>query len=104
MSAVIALTDEEWDEQYKPVRNHFYPANDEQQLFETYGQELEFVQNTDPAYVWTQLDGDDGGIYIVNGYVYVNRIGYYITAKPHDPHKFISICVLSPEEEEFIHD
>lgn len=109
MSTVINLTDEEWDTEYKPIRNHFQTGGfDEQQLFETYGQELQFVQNTDPAHVWTQVDGDDGGIYIVNGYASVNRIGYYITAKPHDPHKFISVCVISPDEfdseEEFNRD
>lgn len=112
MSTVINLTDEEWDAEYKPLRNHFNPSaseyDTEYQLFETYGQEVQFVQNTDPAHVWTQVDGDDGGIYIVNGYASVNRIGYYITAKPHDTHKFISVCVISPDEfdseEEFEND
>lgn len=98
---VIRITDEEWDEKYKPIRNHFHTGGfDEQQMFETYGQELKFVQNTDPAYVWTEVDGDDGGVYIVNGYLTVNRIGYYITAKPHNPDDFIELCIISPDEED----
>lgn len=105
MTQQINLTDEEWDTEFKPVRNHFNPTADEYdteyQMFETYGQELEFVRNSDPSYVWTYMDGDDGGVYIVSGYHLVNRIGYYITEKPHDPTKYYSICVIEPDEEEF---
>lgn len=101
---VIRITDEEWEEKYKPIRNHFNPTaseyDSEYTMFETYGQELKFVMNTDPAYVWTEVDGDDGGVYIVNGYYLVNRIGYYITAKPHNPDDFIELCIISPEEED----
>lgn len=104
MSTVINLTDEEWESEYKPIRNHFNPTaseyDSEYTMFETYGEELQFVQNTDPAYVWTQVDGDDGGIYIVNGYASVNRIGYYITAKAHNPYDFISVCILGADEED----
>lgn len=93
----ITLTDDEWDEQYLPITNPF--GDGERQLFETYGEELAYVQAQPVSHVWTQVDGDNGGVYIVNGYASVNRIGYYITEHPHDVHKFLSITVLDGEDE-----
>jgi hypothetical protein len=51
-------------------------------LFETYGEELEFVRQQDPLTVWTFVDGDDGDQYLVSGYHLVNRIGYLISTTP----------------------
>jgi hypothetical protein len=33
--------------------------------------------------VWTWVDGSDG-TYIVNGYSFVNRIGYFVSEVPYD--------------------
>lgn len=93
----VELTDEQWDEQYAPIQNPFEKDVD---LFETYGDALEFIQRMPEEHVWTQVDGDDGGVYIVNGFHYVNRIGYYFTARPHDPDSQIEICVIPAEEDE----
>jgi len=51
-------------------------------LFETYGEELEFVRHQDPLTIWTFVDGDDGDQYLVSGYHLVNRIGYLISTTP----------------------
>jgi hypothetical protein len=67
----VELTDEQWDEEYSPINNPFEKDVD---LFETYGDALEFIQRMPEEHVWTQVDGDDGGLYIVNGFHYVNRI------------------------------
>jgi hypothetical protein len=50
-------------------------------MFETYGEEVEFVQSQDPRYVWTNVQGDMSDL-IVAGYHYVNRLSYYITEIP----------------------
>lgn len=77
-----------WEEKYQPLKNHFSEkVNGEFQedKFETYGQELEYVLSiakTDPNRVWTLSDGDDGNMYISSGYHLVNRINYFITAVP----------------------
>jgi hypothetical protein len=76
----IILDWSQWTDQYKPIKNHF--SNDpDYEMFETYGEELEFVMAQDPRNIWTYMDAD-GGSLIVEGYHLVNRLGYYITEKP----------------------
>ena len=67
-----------WEDKYKPVHNQF----EDNDKFETYGEELEFVRAQDPRCVWTLVDGDDGNLYIVDGYHFVNRINYFVTEVP----------------------
>ncbi len=69
-----------WEETFKPIKNEISKYPDILH-FETYGEEQEFVRNTDPKFIWTEVDGE-GGTYIVAGYHYVNRIHYYITTNP----------------------
>lgn len=70
----------EWADKYKPIKNHLvFDFN--QQMFETYGEEVEFVSNYDPKYVWTYLQGDMSDL-ICAGYHFVNRLGYYISEVP----------------------
>jgi hypothetical protein len=77
---IIVLDWEQWTEEFKPINNHL--SNDpEYQMFETYGEELEFVMAQDPYTIWTYIDAD-GGSLITEGYHLVNRLGYYITEKP----------------------
>lgn len=68
-----------WEAKYQPIQNHLDPhAGDK---FETYGEELDYVlsiANSEPARVWTLVDGDDG-LYITSGYHLVNRLAYFIT-------------------------
>ncbi|CAB4124041.1 hypothetical protein UFOVP45_112 [uncultured Caudovirales phage] len=87
----IIITDDEWDEQYTPILNHI--NGNDSQMFETYGDELAFVQSQPANRVWTMLDGDEGGVFIVNGMHLVNRIGYYITEKPFNENDFITLVV-----------
>ncbi len=90
-NTLIQITEEEWIEKYKPTVNHL----DENagydfglgrgSLYETYGQELDYVWNknqTQPECIWTVIEGD-AGMYIVSGYHHVNRLGYVITEKYH---------------------
>lgn len=71
-----------WDAKYQPIQNHLDPKAGDK--FETYGKELDYVlsiANTEPARVWTLVDGDDG-LYITSGYHLVNRLAYFITKNP----------------------
>ncbi len=85
MTILITLTEEEFDTEFPLVENHLNPhaswaINDDQGcLFETYGEEFEFVRQQDPARIWTITDGDDGNLYVVNGLHFVNRVGYLIS-------------------------
>lgn len=85
----------QWDSKYRPIKNHLVRDPD-QQMFETYGEELEFVQAQDPRYIWTYLQGDMSDL-ICAGYHFVNRLGYYISSVPwEDEDEYV---LLSVEEE-----
>jgi hypothetical protein len=81
----IEMAEDEFDAQYPLMPNHLNPnasrafGDGPGCLFETYGEELECVQQQDPNTVWTFVDGDDGDQYLVSGYHLVNRIGYLIS-------------------------
>ena len=84
-----------WEEKYKPLTNHF----DGGDKFETYGEELEFVRAQDPRCVWTLVDGDDGNLYIVDGYHFVNRINYFVTEVPFEG-EFLEVPYYIFDEEQ----
>ena len=85
---LIELTEDEFDVQYPLVPNHINPSaswafgNAGGCLFETYGEEFEFVRRYDPSKVWTLVDGDAGDMYLVSGLHYVNRVGYLLSRNP----------------------
>ena len=89
-----------WDAKYQTTQNHIDPnAGDK---FETYGKELDYVlsiANTEPDRVWTLVDGDDGNLYITNGYHLVNRVNYFITKHPFRG-EFLEVPYYIFEEEE----
>ena len=67
-----------WATKFKPRPNHF---KTDELMFETYGEEVDYVRAIDPKYVWTYVDGDMCSL-LVAGYAYVNRIGYYVCEIP----------------------
>lgn len=74
---------DQWISAYKPIANHLndnsgWIINEKAIMFETYGEELDFVRNQPDNHVWTWIDGDEGTA-IVAGMAYVNRIGYFVT-------------------------
>ena len=93
MTDSIILTEDEFDRRYQLLPNHLNPnaswatGDGPGCLFETYGDEFAFVRRQDPGTVWTLIDGDSGGLWLVSGMHFVNRIGYLLstTAVPEDP-------------------
>jgi hypothetical protein len=82
---MIKLTDDDWQDNYKPIKNHLVKdAPWDGCMFETYGPENEFIRNQDQHHVWTLIDSDESdNPIIVEGYHFVNRIGYFITKRSH---------------------
>ena len=74
-------TYDSWVGTYFPVRNHA-DHDFESCLFETYGDDLAFIEDTHPAHVWTLVETDTGGEKIIEGMRFVNRIGYFVTVRP----------------------
>jgi hypothetical protein len=94
MDKFVEMTEDEWFETYKPIKNHLDEnASFDGHMFETYDKEVEFVKEQDPAYIWMYGDGDDGGSYIWNGWHIVNRIGYFITEVPCPPDTTIQVLI-----------
>lgn len=70
---------------YKPVENHIQ-KEEGYYMYETYGEELEFVKKQNPNNIWTLIESDNGKLYIVYGLHLINRFGYIITKKPWKNH------------------
>lgn len=79
---------DEWQEQYRPIPNHLDSNASWQDedgvgvMFETYGEEVEFVKSQDPNLIWTYVDDSEGGTCVIAGWHFINRIGYFITEVP----------------------
>jgi len=93
----IELDYDEWVDTYKPILNHIDTnASFDGMMFETYGEEVEFVKAQDENRIWMYGDGDDGGSYLWSGWGFVNRIGYFITEVPFPDNTTIQVQVSLP--------
>lgn len=94
-----------WEAKYKPIKNQYAQKQEGEFVedkFETYGNDLDFVRSVndvDPKKVWTLVDGDDGNLYIVDGYHLVNRVNYFVTEVPFEG-KFMEVPYYIFDEEE----
>jgi hypothetical protein len=95
------MTEDEWYEIYQPKNNHIDPdgASWSGTMFETYGEEVEFVQSTPENFVWTLVEVDGKGI-LVNGYSYVNRLGYFVCEVPWKDDEFFEIVAYDYGDDE----
>lgn len=75
------MTYEEWEKTYQPIRNWKDDRPFESRMFETFGDELDFVDSCNILRVWTVVDTDEGER-IIEGMRFVNRIGYLVTVRP----------------------
>ncbi len=95
MSLLLSLTEEQFDERYELLDNHIDTnASFDGKMFETYGEEVEFVmemakQNrvitiieSDSEEESNESDEVSACMYYVSGYHLVNRIGYLVTTEP----------------------
>lgn len=80
---------------YQPKPNHLDPESEiwDGCMFETYGPELDFVKQQPNRHIWTLVEADDSGWYILTGFHLVNRVGYFVTEKPW-PEQMITIQLL----------
>jgi hypothetical protein len=85
----------EWADKFKPKTNHF-GNNENDRMYETYGEEWEYIKSLDPKYVWTFLSGDMCDV-MVAGIAFVNRLGYYVCEVPWEDD--MDSVLLSVEEE-----
>ena len=101
---LVELTEDKWFDTYKPIPNHLddnasFNDGEHGYMFETYGDELEFVKAQDSNRIWTYRDGSDGGTYITEGYHVVNRIGYFVTTVPYNDKQYYHIPLINGEDQ-----
>ena len=101
----ISLSEDEFEKLYPLIENHLNPSagwsvgNGRGCLFETFGDELEFVTSQDPSKVWTLVDYDEGSC-IISGFHFVNRVGYLISTVPVDPNVNVEVRFEPTERHE----
>lgn len=84
MDTFKELTEQEFDE-IKFKKNHLREYSEHEGcMFETYGEELDYILSLDRKLVCTIIEGDDGDLYVTSGFHYVNRIGYLVLEEPLD--------------------
>jgi hypothetical protein len=98
MNTFIEMDFDEWCDTYKPIINHIdknasFDNGSGGIMFETYGDEVDFVMEQPEANIWMYGSGDDGGTFVWNGWGFVNRLGYFITEVPCPPDTDIQIRV-----------
>ena len=97
-------TVETWEETFKPIKNHLSnEASWDGIMFETYGDEIDFVINQPEENIWTYLDDEFGNCIIVAGYWLQGRIGYFITEVARDPkdkEDWDDLCIMAYESQE----
>jgi hypothetical protein len=94
METFVEMEYEDFVATYKPILNHLDKnASFDGMMFETYGDEVEFVKSQSPANIWMYGTGDSGNSYIWSGWGYINRLGYMVTEVPCPPNTFIQIKV-----------
>jgi hypothetical protein len=85
---VVKLTEEQFDEQFTLVDNHIDTnASFTGQMFETYGEELEYVKEMAKekrviTIIESDNDNDGLDLFYASGMHLVNRLGYLITTEP----------------------
>lgn len=85
---------DDFEDLYKPLKNHLDDnASLDGTMFETYGEELDYVlqiHKTQPERVWTYTDGEIYPV-LTNNLGFVNRIGYVITEVPFNASEHILV-------------
>jgi len=106
MTTSTTITKNEFDVTYPLLSNHFDPnaswasGDGNGCLFETYGEELDFVRRQDPQTIWTIVDTDDGDQMVISGYHHVNRVGYLISTTRVPENQVIHFIIpMNPEKE-----
>lgn len=81
----MKITEEEFFEKYKPIQNPYTKGSGwNNTMFETYGKEIDYVtsSNFSDRQIWTLVDCVNEECYIIPGFHFVDRNGYFITEIP----------------------
>ncbi|MDX2147941.1 MAG: hypothetical protein SFZ23_10495 [Planctomycetota bacterium] len=100
----ITLSEDAFDALFPLQANHLNPSaawsNHEGRgcLFETYGEELDFVSAQDARRIWTLIESDTGQVRVVSGWRRVNRLGYLVSDVPLPSAVDVIVLIESADE------
>ena len=88
MTAPQIITEDEWAETYRPMPaasgDGGFDFGDGPTLLDwTQPADLALIKAAEEDRIWTVVDGD-GGLVIVAGHHFVNRMGYIVTENPRE--------------------
>lgn len=81
-------------ERFRPIVNHIDPNASFDFgyggcMFETYGEEFEYVRLQNSDCIWTLIE-EDGVLFVGSGLRFVNRLGYFVSQTPIGPDEMLS--------------
>lgn len=83
----IELTLDEFFLQFPIIKNHLNPSaiwqngSEAGGMFETFGEEFQFVRQQNPRQVWTLTEDDEGRQFLQSGLHIVNRLAYAVSTR-----------------------
>jgi len=81
----MQITETYFEQTYRPIQNPIDTnASFNGWMFETFGEEIEYVGSQSENNVWTIVEDDEGDLIICDGIHFVNRLGYVVTEVPHN--------------------
>ncbi len=91
-------------ERFRPIVNHIDPNASFDFgyggcMFETYGEEFEYVRMQKPDCIWTLIE-EDGVLFVGSGLHFVNRLGYFVSLTPVEGGEMQNFCLDEGEPEE----
>ena len=91
-------------ERFRPMVNHINPNASFDFgyggcMFETYGEEFEYVRMQKSDCIWTLID-EDGVLFVSSGLRLVNRLGYFVSLTPVEGGEMLNFCFEADAPEE----
>jgi hypothetical protein len=82
----ISFTADQFFQRIPLMPNHLNPdAPFGGFLFETFGAEWAHIKQYRPQRVWTLITDDEGGMLVVSGFRFANRLGYFLSKATYVP-------------------
>lgn len=96
---IITISDDKFLEFYKPLEDKHGDIIDFDPRVT--GDDNTFDEAIKNRTLWTEVDGDDGYTYILNGFHHVNRLRHFITEEPYNKGEEIEVVWCEPTDEDF---
>lgn len=98
MADWTTMSEEMFEARFPLRKNHLNSdASWDGCLFETFGEEVEFVAKQAPSTVWTLVDDSEGGECIMSGFHFVNRLGYLLSTMPMPEGTIVEVQITGEE-------